>query len=265
MYEAEPFDVHVQRLRRFASAQLHVTEALQLSIDRDHPDNIIAKITAHQRDDADGIMYLRCRWRGFTSKLDSWQTAEVLVEDCPEMVVKYINTQQKRDRAIQDLVQQHFPDLDRQNAVQARKRIPGEIAAGKRRSRGRVGRTLRQQNDHDAMGDDDVCEESDNEEAQSQSNEHEGGGKGKTTNRSRKQHRSRSRSPSVAQPRGKQVATVSKAASEQMRQEKNRERDERRRRRANRTAGTTDNTDSASERNSSSESLAVTDDIGSRG
>ena len=61
------------------------------------------------------------------------------------MVVKYINAQQKRDQAITNLVEQHFPELDKQNEIRARKRIPGATMPGKRKSRGRVGRTLQQQ------------------------------------------------------------------------------------------------------------------------
>ena len=87
LYESELRDIHISRLRRFAGNKLHVTEQLQLAIERDLPDNIVAKIVGHEV--VDGIIWMKCRWRGFTSELDSMQKASVLAEDCPDKVTEY--------------------------------------------------------------------------------------------------------------------------------------------------------------------------------
>ena len=190
----------------------------------------MAKIVAHQVDAVDGKLYLKCRWRGFTSKLDSWQTADVLVEDCPDMVVEYIHEQKTRDQAIKDLIQQQFPDLDRQNAIQARKRKPGATVAGKRKGRGRVGRTLQQQRDgddaeavkNDARHDnDDVCEPS--------GKNNEGCG-GSNENRPKKTYNKGRSDSNASKPNNKHAAPATGGTNEVARRQKNRERDERRRR-----------------------------------
>ena len=48
-----------------------LSEELRLEIEKDHPHNVVAKIVAHQVDADSGELHLKCRWRGFTAKLDS--------------------------------------------------------------------------------------------------------------------------------------------------------------------------------------------------
>ena len=56
LYECQVFDVNIKRLRRFAGKQLHMTEQLRLEAERDHRDNIVAKIVSH--DMKDGTLYM---------------------------------------------------------------------------------------------------------------------------------------------------------------------------------------------------------------
>ena len=66
---AKPFPVHVCRLRRFATQALHMTQQLRLDAARDHPDNIISKLTAHQHHG--NTLWFKCRWLGFTAAVDT--------------------------------------------------------------------------------------------------------------------------------------------------------------------------------------------------
>ena len=84
----EPFDVHVQRVRRFASARhLNMTETLQADVDWDHPDNIVERIVAHQTD-AHGVIWMDCHWKGFTAEINSLQKGAKLAEDVPKVVLE---------------------------------------------------------------------------------------------------------------------------------------------------------------------------------
>ena len=75
MYETEPKDVHITRLRRFAGSRLNMTEQLRIDVEYDHPDNIVHRLVAHKMDN--GELWFKCRWKGFTAAMDSWQTATV--------------------------------------------------------------------------------------------------------------------------------------------------------------------------------------------
>ena len=48
LYESQSFDVHIQRLRRFAGKKLHMTEQLKLDVAADFEDNVVAKIVGHE-------------------------------------------------------------------------------------------------------------------------------------------------------------------------------------------------------------------------
>ena len=45
-----PFPIHIVMLRRFASADLNVTEQLSVAVRQDHPDNIVQKIVGHKHE-----------------------------------------------------------------------------------------------------------------------------------------------------------------------------------------------------------------------
>ena len=62
------FPVHIQRLRRFASSDLGVTEQLAIDVQRDHPDNIVQKLTNHRFDQN---LWFKIRWLGFSAARDS--------------------------------------------------------------------------------------------------------------------------------------------------------------------------------------------------
>lgn len=53
-----PFPVHIRRLRRFVSPDLGITEQLRIDVVRDHADNVVQKLTAHQ---FDGILLFKIR------------------------------------------------------------------------------------------------------------------------------------------------------------------------------------------------------------
>lgn len=64
----QPFPVYIQRLRRFASSDLGITEQLRIDVSRDHPDNVIQKLTKHK---FDVKMWFRVRWLGFSAAKDT--------------------------------------------------------------------------------------------------------------------------------------------------------------------------------------------------
>ena len=70
MEHAKPMDVHAYKLRRFAAASLQLTEQIHTDLTRDHPDNIVSKLVGHDVVD-DGVMWFRCRWKGFSKAVDS--------------------------------------------------------------------------------------------------------------------------------------------------------------------------------------------------
>ena len=57
LYESQPFDVHIQRLRRFAGKKLSMTEQLRLDVNREHPDNIVSKIVGHEMKHGTPVSY----------------------------------------------------------------------------------------------------------------------------------------------------------------------------------------------------------------
>ena len=107
---AKPMEVHVCKLRRFAAASLQLTEQIRTDLARDHPDNIVAKLVAHEI--SDGEVWFRCRWRGFSKAVDSWQTGEVLHTDCPEVIRKYVQRLRAKktcDDALEEYFREAFP------------------------------------------------------------------------------------------------------------------------------------------------------------
>ena len=141
LYESQERDIHITRLRRFAGSQLHVTEQLRLAIEHDHPDNIVAKIVGHQ--EVDGVLWMMCRWRGFTAELDSLQEATVLCEDCPDRVKEYYKDV-AHDTALDNFMHTAFPSLEHEEAIERQRRQAGAVATGRRSVPRQRGRTLQQ-------------------------------------------------------------------------------------------------------------------------
>jgi hypothetical protein len=143
LYDRESFDVHISRVRRFAGKDLHVTEELQRDIEKDHPDNIVGKIVDHKMEN--GTMYLRVRWKGFTAEMDTWQDGKVLFEDAPSPVADYLKARTTNmDDVLRAYKAQYFPSLDAEEQTAQLRRAPGAVAAGRRKTVRRRGRTLAQ-------------------------------------------------------------------------------------------------------------------------
>jgi len=143
LYESQAFDVHIKRLRRFAGKRLHMTEQLKLEAERDHPDNIVAKIVSHEI--KDGTLYMMCRWKGFTTEMDSAQDAKELFESCPERITDYYKeARKKRDATLDAFMREHFPSLDHEENVKRQRDNSGEVTRGKKARQRVQGRTLTQ-------------------------------------------------------------------------------------------------------------------------
>ena len=85
-------------------------------------------------------MYLKCRWRGFTAEMDTWQTLSVLCNDCPACVADY----QKAigagtDPVLDAAIARELPALAEQQRIQAQRGIAGTVSSGRRRRRNNTG------------------------------------------------------------------------------------------------------------------------------
>ena len=83
-YYSSTFDVHMTKVKRFASKDMHMTQQLKTDVVMDFPDNLVSKIVDHTWHD--GEVYMKCRWVGFTKEMDSWQRANLLTKTSPECV-----------------------------------------------------------------------------------------------------------------------------------------------------------------------------------
>ena len=150
-YESETFDVHMSRIRRFAGKNLRVTETLQHDIDKDHPDNIIAKVVKHTV--KDGTLYVQCRWKGFTAEMDSMQEAGIIYDSVPSVLTDYYKRDNTvKDAALRTFMEEKFPTLTEENRIARQRRVPGAVVPGRRPTLRRHGTNLntattRQQND----------------------------------------------------------------------------------------------------------------------
>ena len=143
MYESQPFDVHMSRVRRFASKDLRMTQQLRLSVKQDHPDNVVQQIVSHEMHN--DVLYMMCRWRGFTKELDSAQRADSLAESCPAKVREYFNKEKTvKDKHITEFMKEHFPSLQHEEQVRSQEAQTGIIVKGKRKQNTRRGRTYAQ-------------------------------------------------------------------------------------------------------------------------
>ena len=107
---ASAMEVHVCKLRRFATASLHMSEQIRTDLARDHPDNVVSKLVDHVVEN--DTMWFKCRWKGFSKAVDSWQTSDVLQQDCPETIRSYARRLQakgKMDDALQQHIEEAFP------------------------------------------------------------------------------------------------------------------------------------------------------------
>ena len=139
VYQSQPYECHIARLRRFAGRHLHVTEQLQIDVDKDHPDNVVGSIVSHKMHD--GEIYFLCRWRGFTTELDSWQTGACLATDCPDKLRDYFKDNKTlHDEALKKYIQEKFPTLTQEQQIANARTTPGTVIPGQRHTRGRRGR-----------------------------------------------------------------------------------------------------------------------------
>ena len=101
--------VHVVRIRPFVNGPLvdaiRVTE-IERSALHDFPDNIPRRFVAHRFARA-GHMEIRVRWLGFTAALDTWESVENLVEDVPDMVRDYLQSN-INEPACRRMMQRYF-------------------------------------------------------------------------------------------------------------------------------------------------------------
>ena len=138
-----PFDVHMTRVRRFAGKDLHMTQQLRLAAKRDHPDNVVGKIVSHQMHKR--ALYMTCRWRGFTSELDSLQRADSLAETCPAKVREYYTDKHTtKDAALIQFMDEQFPSLQHESNIREQEVTAGAMIRGRIKRPARRGRTLAQ-------------------------------------------------------------------------------------------------------------------------
>ena len=86
---------------------------------------------------------MMCRWRGFTKELDSLQRADMLAKDCPDKVREYFKQAQDSNAVVDPVLSQFmdeaFPSLRHEEAVERQRRQPGTIARGRKRQLRRRG------------------------------------------------------------------------------------------------------------------------------
>ena len=104
-----PMKVHVVRLRRFANGPLGTPadrEAIEKAAQHDYPDNVVKRLLAH-RMTAQG-MQIQVRWLGFDHAHDTWEPANNLAEDVPELLEAYLYDK-RADKRCARLLRQRFP------------------------------------------------------------------------------------------------------------------------------------------------------------
>lgn len=110
---ADPFDVHVSHIRLFAPPSLGLTATIRHEIVWDNPNNIISKIVSHRFQRKQ--LWLRIRWRGFTAEADTYQDPQVVANDAPDVLVRYLRYM-KRNKIkwplpLKRLQQRQFPSF----------------------------------------------------------------------------------------------------------------------------------------------------------
>ena len=81
-----------------------------MDVARDHPDNVVQKLTRHR---CDGELWFKVRWLGFSAARDTWQTASVLTQSCPQLVMQYYRRQKtKRTPELIEHMRENFPAAD---------------------------------------------------------------------------------------------------------------------------------------------------------
>ena len=106
-----PFPVHTQRLRRFATADLDVTEQLRIDVQRDHPANVIQKLVDHQV--YNHQLWFRVRWLGFSAARDTWQLAAEINASAPNTILVYYRRRRTRRSApLIAYMRTNFPSAD---------------------------------------------------------------------------------------------------------------------------------------------------------
>jgi hypothetical protein len=82
--------VHVDRMRWYADSDLAVTEDLKNQVAYDSQFNVDSIVD--WRDTDEGTIELRVRWLGFEANEDSWEPAQRLHQDVPEIVQQYLSS-----------------------------------------------------------------------------------------------------------------------------------------------------------------------------
>ena len=57
-----------------------------------------------------------CRWRGFTAEIDSPLPQDIILEDCPDILLKYINdSRTKLTPELEALADEYFPTRSKED------------------------------------------------------------------------------------------------------------------------------------------------------
>ena len=81
-----------------------------MDVVRDHPDNVVQKLTRHR---FDGELWFKVRWLGFTAARDTWQTATVLAQSCPDKIMHYYRRPKtRRTPELIEFFRETFPAAD---------------------------------------------------------------------------------------------------------------------------------------------------------
>jgi hypothetical protein len=84
--------VHVRRLRFYENKYLTITEEMAAQIIRDTRGFEVDKILDARWNDIQAEYELKCRWWGFDSEDDSWETYTSIIETCPDKVDRFLLT-----------------------------------------------------------------------------------------------------------------------------------------------------------------------------
>ena len=102
-----PRIVHIARLRRFVSKYLNVTEQIQRSADRDFPDFEVQSLVVHKINPADGELYIKVQWLGFTQAERTWEAAASLHKYVPVHVRAYTHDH-RQDKNGENFFNTHY-------------------------------------------------------------------------------------------------------------------------------------------------------------
>ena len=77
--------------------------------------------------------------------MDTAQEAKELFKSCSARIAEYYKAEKtKKDKALNDFMQEYFPSLEHETEVEQRRKQPGDVASGKRKRQRVQGRTIAQ-------------------------------------------------------------------------------------------------------------------------